>query len=321
MRRPAIPSGRTVGSVLLALACGACGADATSGARAPQLGAAPPAFDAGAAWSRLERVVAFGPRPAGSPGLDRLRDWLAAELVSFGLRPERERFRRDTPIGAIDFENVWAELPGRSPRTIVLASHIDTKRLPFAFVGASDGGSSTAVLLELARLLAQGGPRALTYRFLFLDGEESIDLDWVDAHALYGSRHHAQALQEAGALGRIGAVVVLDLVGDADLRLERDTNSHQELLALFVAAAQRMGRADLFARYRRPIQDDHVPFARAGVPALDLIDLDYGPGNEYWHGPGDVLEHCSPASLDAVGRLVLAALDDLERWVQERSNP
>lgn len=275
-------------------------------------------FDRQAAWRHLERIVAFGPRPAGSASLERLRSWLASELAAMGLEPRREAFEEDTPIGRLSFANLWVELPGRSPRTILLGSHIDTKRLPFAFVGANDGGSSTALLLELARTLAAGAPHAVGYRLVWFDGEESIRPDWSDPDALYGSRHHVARLKATGELERIGAMVLFDLVADRELQLERDANSHPELLRLFLQTAADLGQPGLFSRFGREILDDHLPFRDAGVPALDLIDLDYGPNNAWWHAPEDVLENCSAESLGRTAELFLAARARLEAWVLAR---
>lgn len=303
----------------------ACGAESPASAKhqappAAGASAASPAaehltFDEQAAWSHLERIVGFGPRPAGSASLERLRSWLEDELSAMGLEPHREAFEKDTPIGKLTFSNLWVELPGRSPRTVLLGSHMDTKRLPFPFLGANDGGSSTALLLELARTLAAGAPHAVGYRLVWFDGEESIRPEWSDPDALYGSRHHAAGLRASGELERIGAMVLFDLVGDRDLQLERDANSHPELVRLFLRTAAELGQPELFSRFGREILDDHLPFRDAGVPVIDLIDLDYGPGNSYWHEPEDVLANCSAESLGRTAALFLEARAPLEAWV------
>ena len=280
------------------------------------------AFDAARAWNDLEAIVGFGPRPAGSKALQRTLSYLEAELGAAGISARREAFTDATPIGDVSFVNLIAELPPTTgtdeanDRVLVLGSHVDTKRLPFRFVGANDGGSSSALLLELARQLALL-ERGVTYRFVWFDGEESIRPNWSDADSLYGSRHHVEELRSSGELERIGALVLFDLVADRDLALEQDTNSDPRLLRLFVQTAAETGERGLFADYPRAIEDDHLPFRAAGIPAVDLIDLSYGRYNSYWHKPEDVLDNCSKESLERVGKLFLAARAKLESFVQQ----
>jgi hypothetical protein len=303
-----------------ALIGGACSAG--TGA-APQ---APPEFSAERAWADLERLVAFGPRPAGSQALREARAWLAAELAALGLAVAREPFRAETPAGPVDFENLFADLAGRSvpdgarPPLVILASHVDTKRASFAFVGANDGGSSTAVLLELARALASASaPRRVDYRFLFLDGEEAVRETWIDPDNRYGSRHHAARLVESGEIARVGACVLLDMVGDRDLALWRESYSTPALVSLFVASAERQGLARHFRGPRQEAKDDHLSFLAENVPSVDLIDLDYGPANSWWHTAEDTLDKCSAESLGVAGRIVLGGLAELEEYVLARA--
>ncbi len=281
-------------------------------------GAAEAGFDAERAWKDLERIVAFGPRPTGSPALEELRKLLESELKSAGLEPRRESFRAATPLGEFEMANVYADLSAADPKAemVILASHFDTKlakdRFPQPFVGANDGGSSTAVLLELARVLAKGGPRALTYRFLFLDGEEAMRWDWAGEDNCYGSRQHAAALGKSGAAARVRAFVLLDMVGDKELKLLRDTNSDRRLQELFFGAARKAGLAKYVDGTQEEISDDHLPFMKQGIPSLDLIDLEYGPYNRYWHTAEDTLDKCSKDSLSVAGRVVLLGLPALE---------
>jgi hypothetical protein len=275
-------------------------------------------FDAERAWKDLEHIVAFGARPCGSPALEEQRKWLEAELKAAGLEPARESFRAETPVGPIEMANVYADLRATDPQAeiVILASHFDTKlakdRFPKPFVGANDGGSSTAVLLELARLLAKGGPRAVTYRFLFLDGEEALRWEWAGEDNTYGSRQHAQALSKSGLARQVRALVLLDMVGDKELKILRDTNSDRRLQVLFFEAARKAGLGQYLDDKAEEISDDHLRFRDLGIPCLDLIDLDYGPQNAYWHTPEDTLEHCSKESLAAAGKIVLAGLPGLE---------
>lgn len=299
----------------------------------PAAGALPEEVDAARAWKHLETQVGFGPRPAGSAANERTRSWIEAELQKLGLSPVREAFTAQTPKGPIEMANVYADLPGRSadgtePPFLILGSHFDTKRMDShpdpaqrdgVFLGANDGASSTGLLLELARVICSAGPRPLTYRFLFFDGEEAVNWDWIDPDNCYGSRHHAAGLKRTGQHRRVAACVVIDMVGDSDLRLDRDTNSTRELLEIFFAAARRAGLGKHVDGRSMPISDDHLPFLRVGIPSCDLIDLDFtgldsqGRRHDYWHTVEDTPERCSPESLAIAGRIVLLGLPEVER--------
>lgn len=275
-------------------------------------------FNQARAWSDLETIVAFGPRPSGSPANAKLRDFLFGELSATGLKPIREPFNDTTPVGEIAFENIYADLAPRTPGApwILIATHFDTKSLPGNFVGANDGGSGSAILLGLARSLAAIGPREIGLRFLFLDGEEAINFDWEGDDNTYGSRHHAKRLRQQNLAAGFGACVVLDMLGDKDLRILHETFSRRELMQLFESEAKRLGLGQYMAPGRQlPIKDDHLSFAAVGIPSVDLIDFEYGRSNIYWHTDKDTLEQCSAQSLGVAGQLVLGSLPALERWV------
>jgi hypothetical protein len=318
------PLRRTSGAVIaLLLAWLAHGCDSTEGADVTNASAsdgvaAPPLadrFDAARAWSLLERIVALGPRPSGTRKNAEQRNLIASELEAAGLTVVREPFREHTPIGELSFENLYVDLGAAAPEApmIVLATHFDTKRMPFEFVGANDGGSGTAVLIELARVLADREGE-VAWRLLFLDGEEAIQPDWIDPDNRYGSKHHARRLEETGQLGRVKAMVLLDLVGDEDLRFLTDLNSTPALLRILFDAARANGLGDHVYGRQQEVLDDHLSFLAKGIPSADLIDLDFGPGNAYWHSADDTLEHCSQASLGVTGRIVLHAVAELEAW-------
>lgn len=277
-------------------------------------------FDSARAWKHLETQVSFGPRPAGSPALEKTRTWLAETLKSHGLKPVREDFKSPTPKGEFAFANIYADLPAKNPATaewIILGSHFDTKitegHFAEPFLGANDAGSSTAVLLELSRVIAANGARDLNYRFLFIDGEEAILWDWAGEDNTYGSRHHAAQLKQSGMASRVRAFILLDMVGDKDLQLMRDLYSDRRLLEIFFSTGRELGYQRHVDGRAEEIRDDHLSFMAVGIPSVDLIDLDYGPRNSYWHTPKDTLEHCSQASLQVIGRLVLASLPKVEQ--------
>ncbi len=271
------------------------------------------AFEEDRAWRLLLEQVAIGPRPAGSAGAEQNRLLIERELRAAGLAPVRETFRAPTPAGEIEFVNVLADLPGTGDDMVILGSHYDTKRLPFHFVGANDAASNTAVLLELARVIAAGRKRGPTYRFLFIDGEEAVREQWIDPDNTYGSRHHANKLRDTGMSARVRAFVLLDMVGDADLRLTRDVYSDRRLVEIFHGTARKNGLGKHVDGPSMDVRDDHISFLAVGIPSIDLIDFEYGPRNSHWHTDQDVPENCSADSLGIAGRIALMGLDVLEK--------
>jgi Zn-dependent M28 family amino/carboxypeptidase len=203
--------------------------------------------------------------------------------------------------------NVIGTIPGARKERLVIAGHYDTKLFrQFRFVGASDGGSSAAFLIELARVLkARKNP--LTIELLFLDGEEAV-VEWEGNDHTYGSRHYVDAAKRDGSLASIKALVLIDMIGDRDLRIRRDTNSSRWLTDIIWDAAKRLDLDTAFVAETTRVEDDHVPFLQAGVPSVDIIDLDYEP----WHTAKDTLDAVSARSLQIVGDVVLAALPHIE---------
>ena len=275
-------------------------------------GAEPPSFSGARAFEDLKHLVGFGPRPSGSPALAQTRQWLIHELRGAGAQVEEDSFLANTPIGPIPMDNLIAKFRGSRPETVIVAGHYDTKRFDdFHFVGANDGGSSAALLVELARVLG-GRQNALNYWLVFFDGEEAIR-NWSATDSLYGSRHLVEKLSASGELSRIQALILVDMIADADLRIPREYGSTPWLSDLVFDVAQRLGYGRYFVKSQNAVDDDHMPFINAGVSAVDLIDFDYGPNNSYWHSAQDTLNHCSPQSLTIVGRVVTATLNELEK--------
>jgi Zn-dependent M28 family amino/carboxypeptidase len=280
----------------------------TEAASSAQSSAAP-AFDSAKAWEHLQRQVAFGPRPAGTPALAQTRRYLLDQLKASGIATREQTFTATTPKGPVAMVNVIATIPGRRPERIVLASHYDTKIAPqFRFVGANDGASSTAVLLELGRVLAASQP-TFTIELLFLDGEEAVNWDWAGTDNTYGSRHYVDAGRRDGSLAGIKALVLLDMIGDRELIIRRESYSTPWLVEIIWSTAARLGHAGTFSNELTTVEDDHVPFINAGVAAVDLIDLD----NPTWHTAQDDIEHVSAKSLQVVGDVVLASLPAIEQ--------
>jgi Zn-dependent M28 family amino/carboxypeptidase len=284
------------------------GVVALAAAAAAAVAAAAPRVDGAAALRHVDRLVAIGPRVAGTAGAERARAYVTGELRKLGVKFEVRPFDADTPHGRLRMANVVAIVPGRRSDVILLGGHYDTKLFKeFRFVGANDGGSSAALLIELARALV-AAPREYTYWVVWFDGEEAR-VSWTATDSLHGSRHLAGELARAGRLPR--AMVLVDMIGDRDLGILRDTYSTRWLTDILWATAARLGHARHFLGTEMGVEDDHAPFLRAGVPAALLIDFDYPP----WHTPDDTLDKVSARSLAVVGDVVLEALPAIEQYL------
>lgn len=275
--------------------------------------AAAPRFDGNRAFADLRQLVGFGPRPAGSPAIEQSRTYIRSQLSALGLTVDEQAWQDTTPRGPVRMVNLRVTLPGASRDRLIIAGHYDTKRFDeFRFVGANDGGSSAAFLLEMARAL-KGRAHPFTIELLFLDGEEAV-VEWEGTDRVYGSRHYVDAARRDGSLASIKALVLVDMIADQDLELRRDTNSTRWLTDIVWAAARERGLGRYFVNEETAIEDDHLPFIEAGVPAVDLIDLDYPA----WHTPGDTLSAVNARSLQVVGDAVLAALPRIEQQLTRR---
>ena len=270
---------------------------------------APTRFDSSRAWEHLRRQVAIGPRPAGSAPLAECRRYILSELKAAGIAAREQPFDAVTPIGTIKMTNVIATIPGRRTDRIVLATHYDSKLFKeFRFVGASDGASSTAAVLELGRVL-KARQNDYTIELLFLDGEEAVNTEWRDPDNTYGSKYYVRAARQAGTLAGLKALVLLDMIGDRNLDIRRDTNSTPWLTDLVWASAAKLGYGTGFVPANMSVEDDHLPFLAAAVQSVDIIDLDY----PQWHTAEDDLDHVSARSLQMVGDVVLDALPQIEK--------
>jgi hypothetical protein len=312
---PRLVASSVVAAAILAAAAGPAGAPAPHGSiPIPPAQTTPmpaPAFDSTRAWEHLRQLVAIGPRPAGSPQIRQARAYITRQLSASGLTVQEQPFVADTPIGRIEMVNLIVRLPGRRADRILVAGHYDTKRFrDQAFVGASDGASSAAFLIELARVLARGS-REFTHELIWFDGEEAV-IEWTAGDHTYGSRHYVESARSADRLTSIRAMILVDMIGDRNLTIRRETASTAWLTDLIWTTARRLGHADVFLDADLRVEDDHVPFLEAGVPAVDIIDFDYPP----WHTALDDLDHVSARSLQIVGDVLLAALPEIERRLQ-----
>lgn len=267
---------------------------------------APGPVSAERAFDELQQLLAFGPRPAGSEANARTRAHIIERLTSLGIDARPQAFTSNTVVGRVEFGNVIATLPGTRPERIIIGSHFDTRpEEAYAFVGANDGGSSTALLIELARVL-KDRPREFTYEFVFFDGEEAWG-DWSTGNT-FGSRHYVTAARDAGTLTGVRAMILLDMVGERNIRLLRDMSSTSWLTNIIWETARELGHQRHFVDSYTAVEDDHIPFINAGIPAVDLIDLDYPA----WHTEGDTIDKIDPQSMKIVGDVVVAALPKIE---------
>ena len=270
-------------------------------------------FDSSRAFEHMRQLVAIGPRPSGSAGIQQARDYIEAQLKEAGLTPQEQAFEAQTPFGVVRMANVIARIPGARPERILITGHFDTKLYrQFRFVGANDGGSSAAMLLELARVL-KARKNAYTIELVFFDGEEAVLPEWGGTDHTYGSRHYVEAGKADGSLAKIRAMILFDMVADRNLNIRRETYSTRWLTDLIWASARKLGHADAFIADGFPVEDDHKPFLDAGVPSVDIIDLDYSA----WHTERDTLDAISARSLQIVGDTFLDALPKIEAHPQK----
>jgi glutaminyl-peptide cyclotransferase len=282
----------------------------------------PPAFDGERAMQYVKEIVKVGPRPLGSANHKKVEEYIGAHLK--GDQVEDDIFTADTPEGKFPVHNIIAKYPGTKDGIIVVASHYDTN-YPLrktSYVGANDGGSSSGLLLELANQL-RGKPRdGYTIWLVWDDAEEAMKPDGsgglpkempFDDDSLYGITHVADKWQGDGTLKKIKAFLLADMIGDADLNIDRDLNSTPWLENVVGESAKRLGYQSHFFGHTNEVGDDHIPFMKRGVPSADLIDFTYGYNNVFWHTTQDTVDKLSPQSLQIVGTVMLETIRILDR--------
>lgn len=285
----------------------------------PPDNAPPPAFDENRAMQYVKEIVKFGPRPLGSANHKKVENYIEAHLK--GDQVEDDSFTADTNVGKFPVHNIVAKFPGKKDGIIVLASHYDTN-YPLrntSYVGANDGASSSALLLEIANQLRGKPNDGNSVWLVWDDAEEAMKPDTeVDfmSDALYGITHLAEKWQGDGTLKKIKAFMLADMIGDADLNVDREGNSAPWLQDLIYEAATRLGYQSHFFARSLPMDDDHLPFVKRGVPSIDLIDFTYGYNNVFWHTPQDTVNKLSPQSLKIVGTVMLESIRILDKMDQ-----
>jgi glutaminyl-peptide cyclotransferase len=275
-----------------------------------------PAFDADRAMQYVKDIVRFGPRPLGSANHKKVEEYIKSHLN--GDQVEDDAFTADTNLGKFPVHNIVAKFPGNRDGIIIFASHYDTN-YPLrntSYVGANDGASSSALLLEIANQL-RGKPRdGYSVWLVWDDAEEAMKPDTeVDfmSDSLYGITHLAEKWQADGTLKKVKAFMLADMIGDADLNIDRESNSAPWLQNLIYEAATRLGYQSHFFARTLPMDDDHIPFVKRGVPSIDLIDFTYGYNNVFWHTTQDTVDKLSPQSLKIVGMVMLESVRMMDK--------
>ena len=276
----------------------------------------PPAFDSGRAMQYVKEMVALGPRPLGSANHKKVESFITSQLK--GDTVEDDVFTADTPEGKFPVRNIVAKFPGTSDGIIVIASHYDTN-YPLrntSYIGANDGASSSALLLEIANQLRGKKRDGYSVWLVWDDAEEAMKPDTempFEKDSLYGIRHLAEKWQADGTLKKIKAFLLADMIGDADLNIDRDENSTPWLEEVVYQSASRLGYQSHFFARDNQVTDDHIPFMQKGVPCADLIDFDYGYNNVFWHTPQDTVDKLSPKSLEITGKTILETVSILDK--------
>lgn len=265
-------------------------------------------FDGKRAYTLVAKQVEFGPRPSGSQAMAQLQDFLQSELQSYGCTVEADNFSADTPAGRLAMKNLLVKIPGQKPGVILLGTHYDTKRID-KFVGADDAGSSTAVMLEIARLLCKQRGKYAVW-IAFFDGEEAVNREWQDPDNRYGSRQMAAKLSASGDLPKVKAFLLADIVGGRSFRAKKETYSTKWLADFVWKTAAGLGYQSMFPNEETPVEDDHLSFLSRKVPCVDVIDLENSAS--YWHTPQDTLDKISAKTLGIVGHVFLESVKQLQ---------
>jgi len=262
-------------------------------------------FDGKLAFEHVVKQVAFGPRPSGSRANVETQDYILTQLSADACAVEIDSFNAQTPAGIIPMKNILVKIHGDKPGIILLGTHFDTKNID-NFVGADDGGSSTGVMLEIARLLC-AQPGHYTVWIAFFDGEEAVQ-QWSDTDSRYGSREMAAKFALSGDLPKIKAFLLADIVGSRLLRFKRELNSTKALTDLVWSTVARLGYSAIFVNEAAAIEDDHLSFLKRGVPSVDVIDLEI----PYWHTPMDTIDKISSKNLAITGHVFMESVKQLQ---------
>ena len=271
-------------------------------------------LDGESAMKEVEQFLAIGPRPSGSSNSLPAAEYIRDQLKAAGFEKAYvDSFEDKAPTGGVTFHNVIAEIGNPNGPLILVGSHWDTKiGISDTFIGANDSGSSTGLLIDMAKIIAKNPPKNHAIMLAFFDGEECAE-HYGNHDGLHGSKKLAEDLakdQDRPVKG----VMILDMIGDKDLTVTIPANSTRELVEMTLKAAHDAGARKNFRMTRMNILDDHVPFLLKGMPVVNIIDFEFGskPGlNDYWHTDEDTIDKLSPESLESVGRVGLGVINRL----------
>ena len=277
------------------------------------------AFNSQQAYAYTAEVAGFGERWPGSPGHKKTEGLIHQVLQKDGAQIETDDFTATTPRGPVAVHNIIGKFNASAdPKQdiFILAGHYDTLFKP-GFIGANDGASSTAILLAFADTLAHQKTRMQIW-LVWTDLEEAIH-SFGGNDGLYGSRHLAQKLAADGMVSRIRGLFLLDMIGDKDLNVARETGSSGWLQNFIAQAANQLGYSRYFFEYETNIIDDHASFIQVGIPAVDVVDAEYGrmgarfdSMGEFHHTNADTMDKVSEHSLEVVGRTILLTVELLD---------
>jgi len=265
-------------------------------------------FSGDKALAHVQRLVDFGPRPPESDAIEKSRAYIKEQLKAAGWNVTEQPFTDATPRGQVHFVNLIARFgaSGKGNDLFLLCSHYDTKIFDtFRFVGANDGGSSTGLLLELARVLAQQPRLAEKIELVFFDGEEAFE-NFSDTDGIYGSRHFAHKLLRDGSAKSFRGGILFDMVGDRSLDITLPPNSPTKIARDIFASADALKLRNYFTYFDQDITDDHTPLNAIGIPVVDMIDFHYAP----WHTADDTMDKLSAESLQIVGSVATYYLSE-----------
>jgi len=266
-------------------------------------------FSGEKALLHVQHLVDLGPHPVGSDAIEKAREYIEAQLRHSGWQVTRQGFTDETPRGKVRFVNLIARFSGdgnAAAPSFLLCSHYDTKLFDaIRFVGANDGGSSTGLLLELARVIGGRPNMARKIELVFFDGEEAYE-NFSETDGLYGSRYFAKQLEADGAKQFRGGIL-FDMIGDRSLDITLPADSPPAMVRDVFAAAEALKLRNYFSYLDRDLIDDHAPLNVIRIPTIDIIDFDY----TWWHTADDTLDKISAQSLQITGSVALYYLSEL----------
>jgi len=284
-------------AVLIALAVSAC----------DEKNIAPPAVDGELALKYAQENYDLGPKVFRTEGAKKSAEWIMEQAQKIPGFEKAGKVR--IPPSTRGEYNVEITFPGMAPEFVVVGAHHDTKRLFSVpdFAGANDGASGVGALLAMAAAVteyAQKGLPPCTIRLVFFDGEEAL-YQYTETDGLVGSRAYVAMLGTDGGIDRMRAMILLDMIGDKDLHIDLAGNSTPALADIVMSEAKAAGYAGKFSRGSTDMLDDHYPFLQAKIPAVDLIDFDFGPDNRYWHTGADTMDKVSAESIKTAADVAL----------------